>query len=112
MLPQTVIDEARAELRRRLETPGIAMAGRVRARLLTRLEQLQKQHAWGDISDAEYQAQRDADPAALAELPDGDRITAVRRLPGAGSGPARRDRRGFTAPDERSCVGSWSSGSS
>ena len=56
--------------------PAVAVAGRQRARLLTRLEQLQKQHAWGDLSDAAYQAQRDATRAALAELPDGDRITA------------------------------------
>ncbi len=40
---------ARAELRRRLETPEVAVAGRQRARLLTRLEQLKKQHAWGRL---------------------------------------------------------------
>ncbi|MGC8634196.1 MAG: recombinase family protein [Candidatus Limnocylindrales bacterium] len=74
MLPASVIEAARSELRRRLETPELALAGRQRARLLTRLEQLQKQHAWGDLSDAAYQAQRDATRAALAELPDGDRI--------------------------------------
>ncbi len=45
VLPQAVIDAARAELRRRLETPEVAVAGRQRARLLTRLEQLRKQHA-------------------------------------------------------------------
>jgi DNA invertase Pin-like site-specific DNA recombinase len=76
VLPQSVIDAARAELRRRLETPEIAVAGRQRARLLTRLEQLRKQHAWGDLTDAAYQAERDAARVALAELPDGDRILA------------------------------------
>ncbi len=76
VLPQAVIDAARAELRRRLETPEVAVAGRQRARLLTRLEQLKKQHAWGDLTDAAYQAERDAARAALAELPDGDRILA------------------------------------
>ena len=76
VLPQSVIDAARAELRQRLETPGVAVAGRTRARLLTRLEQLKKQHAWGDLTDAVYQAERDAARAALAELPDGDRILA------------------------------------
>jgi uncharacterized membrane protein len=35
-------------------------AGKQRARLTTRLEQLKKQHAWGDISDDEYRAERDA----------------------------------------------------
>ena len=76
VLPQAVIDAARAELRRRLETPEVAVAGRQRARLLTRLEQLRKQHAWGDLTDAAYQAERDAARAALGELPDGDRILA------------------------------------
>ncbi len=76
VLPATVIDAARAELRRLLETPEVAVAGRQRARLLTRLEQLRKQHAWGDLTDAAYQAERDGARAALAELPDGDRILA------------------------------------
>ena len=67
---------ARTELRRRLQTPDIAVSGRQRARLLTRLEQLKKQHGWGDLGDAEYQAERDATRAALAELPDDDRIKA------------------------------------
>jgi DNA invertase Pin-like site-specific DNA recombinase len=76
VLPAAVIDAARAELRRRLETPEVAVAGRQRARLLTRLEQLRKQHAWGDLTDAAYHAERDAARAALADLPDGDRILA------------------------------------
>ena len=42
--------------------------------LLTRLEQLKKQNGWGDLSDDEYQKERDAVRAALAELPDNDRI--------------------------------------
>ena len=54
----------------------MAVAGRQRARLMTRLEQLKKQHAWGDLTDAVYQAERDVARAALAELPDGDRILA------------------------------------
>jgi DNA invertase Pin-like site-specific DNA recombinase len=100
VLPDAVIHAARAELRRRLETPAVVAAGKQRARLLTRLEQLQKQHAWGDLSDAAYQAQRDATRAALAELPDGDRITAfdayrarVLALPEAieKASPARRE---------------------
>jgi DNA invertase Pin-like site-specific DNA recombinase len=74
VLPGSVIDVARTELRRRLETPEIAVAGRQRARLLTRLEQLKKQHGWGDLGDAEYQAQRDAVRTALAALPDEDRV--------------------------------------
>ena len=100
MLPATVIDAARAQLRRLLETPEVAVAGRQRARLLTRLEQLKKQHAWGDLTDAEYLAQRDATRADLAELPDGDRIRAfdahrarVLALPDAiaAASPVRRE---------------------
>jgi hypothetical protein len=74
VLPASVIDTARTELRKLLETPEVAGAGRQRARLVTRLEQLKKQHAWGDLTDAEYVAQRDATKTDLAELPDGDRI--------------------------------------
>ena len=74
VLPGSVIDAARIELRRRLETPAVVIAGRHRPRLLTRLEQLRKQHGWGDLGDADYQAQRDAVRTALAALPDDDRI--------------------------------------
>lgn len=100
VLPDAVIDMARTELRRRLETPEVALSGRQRARLLTRLEQLKKQHAWGDLGDAEYQAERDATRAALGDLPDGDRIKAfdayrarVLALPDAitAASPARRE---------------------
>ncbi|MFI5040450.1 MAG: recombinase family protein [Acidimicrobiales bacterium] len=76
ILPASVIETARAELRHRLQTPEVAQIGRQRARLTTRLDQLKKQHGWGDLGDAEYQAQRDAVRAALRDLPDGDRVTA------------------------------------
>jgi len=48
-LPAEAIELARTELRRRLETPELAVAGRQRARLAKRIEQLQKQHSWGDL---------------------------------------------------------------
>ena len=100
VLPTSVIDAARIELRQRLETPEVAVAGRQRQRLLIRLEQLKKQHGWGDLGDAEYQAARDTTRAALADLPDGDRIRAfdayrarVLALPDAiaAASPARRE---------------------
>jgi hypothetical protein len=56
------------------KTPQSAVSGRQRARLLTRPEQLRKQHGWGDLSDADYLTQRDAVRATLAALPDDDRI--------------------------------------
>jgi hypothetical protein len=52
----------------------VVVSGRQRKRLVTRLEQLKKQHGWGDLSDDEYQKERDGVRAALAELPDNDRI--------------------------------------
>ncbi len=70
------MDAARKELRRRTQTPELVSAGKQRTRLTTRLEPLKKQHAWGDISDDDYRRQRDETHAALAQLPDGDRIVA------------------------------------
>ena len=73
--------------------------GRQRTRLTTRLEQLKKQHGWGDLTDSAYLAERDTVRAALAALPDDDRIRSfdayrarVLDLPGAISvaSPARR----------------------
>lgn len=99
-LPTTVIDTARAHLSRRLQIPEVAVSGRQRARLLTRLEQLKKQHGWGDLADAEYQTQRDAVRVALRDLPDDDRIRSfdayrarILELPDAISvaSPARRE---------------------
>ena len=71
-----MIDAARTELRKLVETPEVAVAGRQRARLLTRVEQFKKRHAWGALTDADHQAARDATRTALAELPDGDHIRA------------------------------------
>jgi DNA invertase Pin-like site-specific DNA recombinase len=73
-LPPSVVAEAQKELHRRLQTPRSVDTGRQRARLSKRLEQLKKQHGWGDLTDAEYQAERDSIRAALATLPDDDRI--------------------------------------
>jgi hypothetical protein len=75
-LPTEVVELARVELRRRLETPEMATTGRQRERLITWLERLKSQHGWGDLTDAEHQTERDATRAALADLPDGDRIKA------------------------------------
>jgi hypothetical protein len=76
VLPKEVLEAARLELRRRLETPDVATAGRQRERLLTRLERLKTRHGWGDLSDAEYREKRDATRDELTQLPDGDRIRA------------------------------------
>lgn len=39
-----------------------------------RLEQIKKHNGWGDMPDAEYLAERESIRAALAALPDNDRI--------------------------------------
>lgn len=75
-------------------------AGRQRTRLANRLEQLKKQHEWGDLSDADWVAKRDATKADLACLQNGDGITAfdahrarVLELPAAiaSASPERRE---------------------
>ena len=76
ILPDSVIEAAKRELRRRLETPEVASVGQRWARLEKRLEQLKNLYAWGDLSDAAYQAERDAVRAQLAELPADDRIAS------------------------------------
>ena len=76
VLPAEALEAARLELRGRLETPETATNGRLRERLMTRLERLKTQHGWGDLSDAEYQEKRNATRDEPAQLPDGDRIRA------------------------------------
>jgi hypothetical protein len=74
--------------------------GRQRARLTKRLEKIRKHNGWGDMPDAEYLAERDSIRAALAALPDNDRIRSfdayrarVLELPAAiaVASPARRE---------------------
>jgi integrase len=83
-----------------LRRPRSASVGRQRERLAKRLEQLKKQHGWGDLTDEEYVAKRDEVKAALAALPAGDRIASfdafraqVLALPEAiaVASPARRE---------------------
>ena len=76
VLPDMVVEKARMELRKRLETPEVVVAGRKRKRLEAKLERLKNLYAWGDLKDAEYRTQRDEVRAALDQLPDGDRVVA------------------------------------
>ena len=100
VLPDALVNAARTELRQRLRTPEVALVGRQRTRLLTRLDQLKKQHGWGDLEDVEYLRERDKVRAALRDLPDEDRVTSfdayrarVLALPEAiaVASPARRE---------------------
>jgi hypothetical protein len=52
MLPERVMDEARDELARRLKVPTSGLADKQRQRLSTAVERIQKQHMWGDLTDA------------------------------------------------------------
>ena len=99
-MPKRIVDDAQAELRKRLQTPALVDIGRRRARLTKRLEQIQKQNGWGDMSDEEYLADRDAIRTQLSSLPDNDRIRSfdtyrarVLELPEAiaVASPARRE---------------------
>ena len=100
VLPGEVLEAARRELRQRLATPATRDVGRLRARLTGRLDRLKQQHGWGDITETQYQVQRDETRAALAALPNGDRVavfdayrTQVLELPEAikVASPARRE---------------------
>lgn len=73
-LPDDAIREAREELRRRLRVPATSVSDRERARLERRIENLRKQHEWGDITDAVYRAGRADVEAQLAGLPTNDKL--------------------------------------
>jgi hypothetical protein len=74
VLPPSVLEAAREELARRVALPVPGATEAQRARLQTRLENLRKQHEWGDLTDAAYRAGRDEVERALILLPDPDKI--------------------------------------
>lgn len=78
-VPKATMDEARAELRRRLAGPVDESTGRARARLEARLVNLRKQHGWGDIDDAAYRHDKAETEAMLAGLPNEDKLVAFDR---------------------------------
>ena len=79
VLPAAAIDEARDLLRARLKAPQPGLSDQKRKRLQTRLVQLRKQHGWGDISDAEYLAEKEATERELVLLPDNDKLVLFDR---------------------------------
>ncbi len=78
-LPDEAIREAREELRRRLRAPASSLADKERSRLRQRIENLRKQHEWGDLSDAEYRSARNEAEGQLAGLPDHDKLVMFDR---------------------------------
>ena len=78
-LPDEAIRDARDELRRRLRAPASGTSDKERARLQQRIENLRKQHEWGDISDNEYRSGRADAEAQLAGIPDNDKLVMFDR---------------------------------
>jgi hypothetical protein len=78
-LPDAAIDRARDLLADRLRIPRGGLADRQRGRLNNRLVALRKQHAWGDITDEEYLADKRETEAMLSEVPDADELVLFDR---------------------------------
>ena len=74
ILPQRVIDTARAEVRRRLRTPHASTHEKQRQRLQTRQANLRKQFEWGDIPEDEYRRKMADCERQLAILPSTDKV--------------------------------------
>ena len=74
ILPPSVLEAAREELAHRIALPVPGTTVAQRARLRTRLENLRKQHEWGDLTDVAYRAGRDEVERALVLLPDPDKL--------------------------------------
>jgi hypothetical protein len=91
-LPPSVIDQARAELARRLDVPQADLAGTKRKRLEGRLNRLTQLYGWGELGADDYRRQMTETRAMLAELPDWRRTSS--RRPGLSS--------------RSSCSSSWS----
>jgi DNA invertase Pin-like site-specific DNA recombinase len=111
VLPREVIDTARTELRHRLQAPEVAVVGRQRERLLTRLEQLKKQHSWAISATTTTCANATRPGLRSRRYP----VTiASRSSTPIGSGSWRCLRRSLRLRrrDERNCAGSFSDGSS
>ena len=73
------IDEARAELARRLDVPDGDLVGAKRRRLETRLERLTQLFGWGELSGEDYRHQMAGTRMMLAELPDPNKLVAFDR---------------------------------
>ena len=79
VLPERVIDQAREELRRRLELPRRSVYEEQRRRLEVRLNRLTQLYGWGDIGEDEYRSGTEDAKRALTLLPDGDKLVLFDR---------------------------------
>ena len=78
-LPSKAIDEARAELARRLNVPDADLVGAKRRRLETRLTRLTQLYGWGDIPVEDYRRNTAETRTLLAELPDPNKLVTFDR---------------------------------
>ena len=78
-LPSRAIDEARAELARRLDVPDGNLVGAKRRRLETRLNRLTQLFGWGELEGEDYRRQMTETRTMLAELPDPNKLVAFDR---------------------------------
>jgi hypothetical protein len=78
-LPPKAIDEARAELARRLDVPDGDLVGTKRRRLETRLNRLTQLFGWGELEGEDYRRQMNETRTMLAELPDPNKLVAFDR---------------------------------
>jgi len=74
ILPPTIIEASRDELRRRLTLPSRGASDDLRARLELRLDRLKQQFEWGDIEAPEYRAKMQETQAEIALLPEPDKV--------------------------------------
>jgi DNA invertase Pin-like site-specific DNA recombinase len=73
---ERLMSQMRDTLRDRLAAPDRDLIERQRRRLEQRLTNLRKQHAWGDLDDAEYRRERAETEAMLAQMPDEGKLVA------------------------------------
>lgn len=74
ILPTSIIEASRDELRRRLALPSRGQADEQRHRLEGRIARLKSQYEWGDIEESEYRTKLSEARAELALLPDPDKV--------------------------------------
>ncbi len=74
ILPASIIEASRNELRRRLALPSRGASDELRSRLELRLDRLRQQFEWGDIEAPEYRAKMQETKAELVLLPEPDKV--------------------------------------
>ncbi len=79
ILPPKAINEARAELARRLQVPDANLVGTKRRRLETRPAKLPKLYSWGDLTDEDSAGRWPRPGHYSRSLPDPDKLVGFDR---------------------------------